>query len=216
MCHMWRVLHIMGPVRLSEWTRSLSGKRFNTRSWNWTAGLYKGEALLWSLLKRQKGLSPVLISPPSYLEPEAGVLTGRQQQSELSTLKLLKWGEERAGNTSESEEKNLPRCWGGSAKLSALFLHLWSPLLDSNVKIFDVWRYCFFFLFYIIDFFLLKTQISKQRSSDGHSVHNLCFDTSAFMKVEFWYGLFNRQVESCQATLIFFFFFLAWVELRCS
>lgn len=72
------------------------------------------------------------------------------------------------------------------------------------------------FFLYIIDLKKPnKTQISKQSFSDVHFVYNLCFDTSAFMKVEFWYGLFNRQVQSCQATLIFFFFF-ARVALRCS
>lgn len=54
--------------------------------------------------------------------------------------------------------------------------------------------------------FKKKTK-NKYHFCDEYSVYNLCFDTSAFIKVEFWYGLFNRQVESCQATLIFFFFF---------
>lgn len=65
--------------------------------------------------------------------------------------------------------------------------------------------------------FKKKTK-NKYHFCDEYSVYNLCFDTSAFIKVEFWYGLFNRQVESCQATLIFFFFFarVALLLTHCS
>lgn len=71
----------------------------------------------------------------------------------------------------------------------------------------------------IVSFLFLFFPLPKYQSSvlsDGLSVYNLCFDAAAFMKVGFWYGLFSRQVQSCQATLIFFFFLHKKPELRCS